>query len=88
MASPDSSQTAETLESQFKVLLDRYARTISQTSKCGSRGQSYIDSEHEKLVQFGRQHPEFSDRVPPIYRCRDDGCYGASGIGAPFTRRW
>lgn len=86
MSSP---KIPDTLDDQFNALLDIYRRSIDLTAGCGERGQFYIDSAHDELVKFGREHPTFANRVPSLYRCHNDGYDGvASGIGHAFSRWW
>ena len=77
--------------------MSRYNRTIQSVAGCGSRGQSYVDSEYKNWkLEFDKLTEEEKERCPykppnSPYQIRDDETYGAaSGFGslASSYRRW
>ena len=72
----------ETAVETMNKLIRQLRGVMESTSGCGARGQGYIDSAYDKLVQHCQKHPECREDLPRKPVCTDDGAFGcATGMG-------
>ena len=64
---------------EWNELVYIYKRTVQKTYGMGKSGQLYIDSAHQKLVDFAARHTDEDFQIPKRDFCRDDGLGGFGG---------
>ncbi len=67
-------------EKKFATLLKSHNIAISTTAGTGARGQTYIDTAYQELMEFTDEHPEFKSKLPQKGYSSDDGLNGI-GVG-------
>jgi hypothetical protein len=73
------------IQEEWSDLLSKYKTTIQITSGTGERGQSYIGSAYDDLLNFCKKHTEFSSKMPKKHICNDDGNFGfSSGLASLY----